>query len=122
MLRSMKNNTKMLKKLYSKLLFVAKFTSATVTHINGETIVSRIPKEMTLGALRDLRPDSASLTGSAVLPLKLGLTAKSKMPMRHTEMLTAEQTAKTRPNDNASSLMMDHLFHVMTSIPLATPK
>jgi hypothetical protein len=42
-LSSIKNNTKMLKKLYSKLLFVAKLTSATLTHTNGETIVRRTP-------------------------------------------------------------------------------
>ena len=67
MLSSIKNNTKMLKKLYSKFLFVAKLTSTTLTHTNGETIVKRTPKAVTLGALRDLMPVSASLRGSAVL-------------------------------------------------------
>jgi len=96
----------MLKKLYSKFLFVAKLTSTTLTHTNGETIVKRTPKAVTLGALRDLMPVSASLRGSAVLLFKLGLAAKSKMPIRHTEMLTAEQTANALPNDEASPLMI----------------
>src|ERR1035437_4251726 len=106
MLSSIKNNTKMLKKLYSKLLFVAKLTSATLTQTNGETIVSRTPKAVTLGALKDLRPVSASLRGSAVLLFRLGLAAKSKMPIRHTEMLTAEQTANVLPKPEASPPMI----------------
>ena len=106
MLSSIKNNTKMLKKLYSKFLFVAKLTSATLAHTNGETIVKRTPKAVTLGALKDLRPISASLRGSAVLLFRLGLAAKSKMPIRHTEILTAEQTANSLPKDEPSPLMI----------------
>jgi len=103
-LSSIKNNTKMLKKLYSKLLFVAKLTSATLTHTNGETIVRRTPKAVTLGALKDLRPVSASFRGSGALLFTLGLAAKSKMPIRHTEILTAEQTANALPKDEVSPL------------------
>ena len=106
MLSSIKNKTKMLKKLYSKLLFVAKLTSATLTQTNGETIVSRTPKAMTLDALRDLRPVSASLRGRVVSLFKLGVAAKRKMPIRHTEMLTAEQTANVLPKPEASSPMI----------------
>ena len=109
MLSSIKNKTKMLKKLNSKLLFVAKLTSATLTQTNGETIVSRTPKAVTLDALRDLRPVSVSLRGSVVSvvsPFKLGLAAKRKMPIRHTEMLTAEQTANVLPKPEASPAMI----------------
>ena len=105
MLSSIKNKTKMLKKLYNKLLFVAKLTSATLTQTNGETIVSRTPKAVTLDALRDLRPVSVSLRGSVVSPFKLVLAAKRKMPIRHTEMLTAEQTANVLPKPEASPSM-----------------
>ena len=105
-LSSIKNKTKTLKKLYSKLLFVAKVTSAVLTHTNGETTVRRTPKAVTLGALKDLSPISASLRGSAVLLFRLGLAAKSKMPIRHTEILTAEQTANALPKDAPSSLMV----------------
>jgi len=105
-LSSIKNKTKMLKKQYSKLLFIAKLVSATLTQTNGETIVSRIPKAVTLGALRDLRPVSASLRGNAVSLFRLGLAAKRKMPIRHTEMLTAEQTTNVLPKPEASPLMI----------------
>jgi len=105
-LSSMKNNTKMLKKLYSKLLFAAKLTNATPTHTNGETIVRRTPIPVTLGALKDLRPISASFRGSPVLLFTLGLAAKSKMPIRQTEILTAEQTTNALPKDEASPLVI----------------
>ena len=109
MLSSIKNKTKMLKKLYSKLLFVAKLTSATLTQTNGETIVSRTPKAVTLDALGDLRPVSASLRGSVVSLFKLGLAANRKMPIRHTEMLTAEQTANVLPKPEASPTIVSPL-------------
>jgi signal transduction histidine kinase len=106
MLSSIKNNTTTLKKLHNKLLFIAKLTSATLTHTNGETIVSSTPKAATLGALRDVRPISASLRGSAVSLFELGLAAKSKMPIRQTETLTAEQTANALAKDEVSPLMI----------------
>jgi len=106
MLSSIKNKTNILKKLHNKLLFIAKLTSATLTHTNGERIVSSTPNAVTLDALRDLRPISASLRGSAVLLFALGVAAKSKMPIRQTEMLTVEQTANALAKDEVSPLMI----------------
>ena len=71
-----------------------KLTIAAPTQKNGEAIMSRTPKAVMLGGPNDLSPTSSSVGRIAVSVCELGFAAKSMMPTKQTDMLTADDTRR----------------------------
>src|SRR5665647_1148209 len=83
---------------------------AAPTQTNGEAIMSRTPKAAMLDGSNDLSPTSRSVGRIAVSLYEPGFAARSMMPTKQTDMLTADDTKRVFSKNGPHSLTFHHLL------------